>query len=339
MEHFALHPDVLDSASQRLRRFVDIPAPLDQWRAVRYERPRSVVFMLSSGRSKPITVFYKIMRSRPESQGGESEWGDSMTNRLSRSLELTDRLLEQCAGSLVSPAPVLAVQPELQTVVTLGMSGRPATARGVLLHQLIPGTSTPAVFESLGKAVALIEKLSESDRLPLDSDRFWAREEKHLRRSEQLEKTERKLIHNRLSRLVECSNEMSGWRYVHGDLSSTNILLSRKQVGLIDFGWESRCRLFDLALMSYRLHFAYRPRWGRLIHDALWTGYRAEYSTVRIEAWQLVETLMLIRALRNRRPRVQAEGIAAVKRVTDDDRVGVVSASAMKSDFLWWWAG
>lgn len=85
---------------------------------------------------------------------------------------------------------------------------------------------------------------------------------------------------------------------VHGDLNATNVLVHRSGIGLIDFAWQARLRLTDLAHFAFRLEYesGSRPRFARSLVESLLDGY-GDRQVATTPAWRFLRYSKLLRVI------------------------------------------
>lgn len=330
-----INPRVLAAAVKRLEHSTGIPCAAHEWRIVRFERPHSVIHRLTD-KTSDVVLYYKAYLPRRHEHGDSV---DSLRNRLARAVSLTDGLIQETDGTRISPAPVLATDSSNLTIVTLGVCGREI---GRDFHFALPGKSSKILDHArlIGKACAAIERFTGKRPAPFDSNGFMSQIENRLRNSE-IRKSQttwlRREIHDLLiDRLASDSSV-----YVHGDLSLSNILVARKGIALIDFGWVSRFRGFDVGLLCYRLlgMDKLRPRWGRRIRSTVMAEYEEQVgSSLDLTSLQLVNLILLVRGLRSTSKNRIVSRLALDRMITDVRAHGITAPCSRDGEFRWWWA-
>jgi hypothetical protein len=270
---------ILKEAADSLRSIMGWPPSADlKWSVGdRVDRRHSSIFLLrAEAVQSHANVYYKIFHPPAgESEGGR-RWTDYVVEGLGRTVELDKGLAELLSGKPIMISQTLAADPDTMTQVTLGVDGE---AIGKIWRHSLTGGRRERIVHALaltGHAAALIERLSPQS-IPLDARAMERRREKRLMRME------RTLIEPTLAKLARRMEEVDAAvlddphpnAYAHGDLSSTNVLLRRPGIGLIDFSWAPRLRGFDMARFAFRLEYdtVTTRIWAKEMVDALLRGY------------------------------------------------------------------
>jgi Ser/Thr protein kinase RdoA (MazF antagonist) len=255
------------------------------------ERRRSTLLPLRiSSSSGSVSAVYKICQPR---------WKPELAREgLKRSPRLTAALAALGKDDAILPAPVLAVDPGKLTIVTLVLPGRPLDRgiRHVATSRWRGGGL--ALFRRIGRAARLIEQSGQpSPTDPLEDPEWSTSVERDLEMAASIfSPREVDSLHAKLSELYQAGVRHSERTYSHGDLSRTNILVSPRGIGLIDFGWQVRLRGFDLASFMYRMEyetFVTRP-WITRVSSALLEGY-GDPDITSSPSWNFYRLTRLLR--------------------------------------------
>lgn len=224
----------------------------------RMDRVRSSVFPLraTAGNREFGSAFYKVMLP---STKGNSERRQLRVDRartgLMRTMGLDDRLADVLRDEPITFSRALAIDSESLTTVTLGVAGNPFG--NVTRHLTTRSRRDQALkwMEITGRAAFLIEQCT----IGVVDDREDERSDLMDRRVERVTSWLGPGVGDRLRCEIDDLYEqaMASARpltYAHGDFSPTNLLVG-DGIGLIDFEWIPRLRVFDLANLVFRLEF------------------------------------------------------------------------------------
>lgn len=270
----------------------------------RIDRPRSSVFPMRAKVADDRVLgmaFYKVML--PSTSGGPDRHlirVDRARTGLARAMALEDRLAATIEGDPIAFSRALAVDPESLTSVTIGVPGEPLG--GLIRHLLTPSRARDAAgwMELTGRAARAIESctLGEVD------DREDERSDLIDRRFERLEGFLPTETVDRLRLLVEglYREALAAEQpliYAHGDFSPTNLLVD-EGIGLIDFEWVPRLRVFDLANLVFRLEYetAMPTRAVRPLVEAALSGY-GDSMIVASPQWRFHRISNLLKVVRD----------------------------------------
>lgn len=325
-----LRPDTIKAALTRLQQVAETTPswPAEEWRVDRIERRRSTVYRLTDPPTG-VRLFYKIFL---DLRNQEAKAPDSLVNRLARAQAMSDKLSHRTSGTAISPAPVLTVDTQQRTIVTLGVEGR--EIRSMTPRSLITGKQlSPTHARLVGEACAHIEQCSDDQQITFDWERFGRQIDHRLRKSD---------IHiddaARLRAfLMDTASEVltdGAPTYIHGDLSPTNVLIFGRQISLIDFSWFTGFKAFDVGLFSYRL------RWmdhllmgrGRALRRSVMAGYQETAGSLNghPSSLRLVNLLLLVRGLGSRSSRIRQIAYDHLEQHGADHIIE-------DANFNWWW--
>jgi hypothetical protein len=297
-----LRTEVVASAIERLRVLDPESTSFQgQWTFHRTERARSTIYRIEDGNGS--TLYYKQLHSEHPEQGHEKP--DSLASRLARSQDLSDRLIEITRGSKIYVAPVLAVDEEHLTIVTLGLAGR-ELGRGVGVWGAFDRRGSSKRVRLLGQACALIDTVGEESKDPVDLDAIDSILSRRLQVAE-LSDVEFRRVRKFVMSLAERCVDRGASAYVHGDLSASNVLRTDRGVGLIDFSWRIHFRGFDAGVLNLRLASMHRwsPTTGDRLRRILVDEYRRRAgASFDPDVWRLVNLILLVRGLRAKSPRI-----------------------------------
>lgn len=292
---------LLEEAASRLATGALVPV---SWSVeTRIDRPRSSIFPLratAEGRDLGI-AFYKVML--PSTKGDPDRHRlriDRARTGLGRAMQLEDRLALLLEGEAIAFSRALAVDPETLTSVTIGVQGEPLGS--LAGHVLTRSRRRRAArwMELTGRAARAIEACTVGDV----DDREGERSDLMSRRIDRLEgmfPPERVGLLRR--RVEELHGAVMGsdrpLTYAHGDFSPTNLLVSDEGIGLIDFEWVPRLRVFDLANLVFRLEFEtpLPERMVRPLVEAALRGY-GESNVMNTPHWTLHRISNLLKVVR-----------------------------------------
>jgi hypothetical protein len=304
---------LLQEALRALIAMIERPPQGLSWRiGERIDRAETTVFLLRaaapSGHTYP--AYYKIFHTEKNPEAG---WKDAATEELRLGLslagDLTRRLAERSVPEGITPAAVLAVDPDQFRLVTRGIPGRHlamSIAQAVTRRRR---TAALEIYHRIGRACRLIDDLPAA---PVDANRSGLL--RHARRLDRLTPWDRAILtsrdvetlQRRFQDLVEHAIA-SGERitHAHGDLSAGNILTEGTRIGLLDFSWWPRFRGHDLAHFLHRLeHRRGVTRWWRsALAEAVIEGYGepAVRSRPTWEIFTLERLFVLATDVRGRR--------------------------------------
>lgn len=322
-----LRPDTIKAALARLETIARTTSSLsvEGWRVHRIERKHSTVYRLTD----PLTgirLFYKVFPDREE-----GDTPNSLANRLSRAQALSDKLINRTSESAISPAPVLAVDTQRRTIVTLGVEGR--EIRTMTPRALIAGKQlTPTHARLVGEACAHIERCSDNQQIRFDWKRFSRQIDRRLGRSDIHMHDAARLRAFLMDTASEVLTEGTP-TYIHGDLSPTNVLITGRQISLIDFSWFTGFKGFDVGLFSYRLRSLDKLLMGRgpALRQSVMAGYQEASGSLDDQpSLRFVNLLLLVRGLGSRSSRI---------RQIAHDHLEQHGADHIIEDtnFSWWW--
>lgn len=327
MPHSEIVLETIAAACNELHRYTDVKPPTfdENWIVSRIDRRQSRIYSLLEPTTR-LRLFYKILHPSSDFYPHSS---DSLSNLLSRTKDLTDRLFLQTAGMDVSPAPILSVDTDRRTIVSLGVEGRELSNS---LANPFPWTALSSdQLRQLGEACACIEQCSRGRQVDLDLEVFVHRVNVHLRRSE-LDTRMADSLRSRLMELATAHSVDGNTVYVHGDLSPSNVLVARRRVSLIDFVWFAGFPGFDLGLLSYRLQNR-SGRWARSpqLTKRLMEGYTMRVGNSHdLSSLTLVNLYLLVRGLGSKQSSTRNRAGSRLEcTVNASPRLG--------PDFRWWW--
>jgi hypothetical protein len=244
----------------------------------RIDRRGSTLFHLETGagRESRVGVYYKVLIPPPFEPDHLEGWLRTTKAGLERSTRLEKRLADLTSDDGLVFSRALATDPDTLTSVVLEVEGEPFGKPW--RHLLGRRRKVAAMWLSrVGRVARLIEQCSDDeDEVVIGDEERAAAIDRRLTRvrstftSAQMARLETRMIElDRLSMSVPRPAA-----YVHGDLSSTNILIG-DHLGLIDFTWPAMVRGFDVAHLAFRLEYdtAAPPRLTKHLTDALLDGY------------------------------------------------------------------
>jgi hypothetical protein len=285
----------------------------------RIERPRSTLFRIhASGPTGPVEAYYKVSRPPPYEGERLERWIGTVQSGLARAKELESRLDRLVEGEAITFSRALAVDPASMTVVTLAVPGQPV---GRVWRHLIPGPGRPAFREALwlaGRAARLIEEAS-IEPVALDEATQRAAIERRLRRVEDvLPGPTLRAIESVMGGLTEeLSKSPRAMVYCHGDLSGSNVLIDRGNIGLIDFTWPLRHRGFDLAHFAFRLEYdsAVPAALTSPLVESFLSGYDDSAATEQ-PGYKFVRISKLLKVIESKGPRLMGRKRRARAEIT-----------------------
>lgn len=274
---------LLQEALHALIAMIERPPRGLAWRiGGRIDRAETTLFLLQAVAPSGHTyaAYYKIFHPEriPETDQKEAET-EELRVGLSLTSDLTRRLAERSVPEGITPAAVLAADPDRFRIVTLGLPGRRLS---VSITQAVTHRRRAAalgIYHRIGRACRLIDDLPNAPAAANRSGLF-----RHARRLERLSPTDRTILtsrdvetlQRRFQDLVERAIA-SGERitHAHGDLGAGNILTEGARIGLLDFMWRPRLRGHDLVHFLHRLeHGRGGTRWWRsVLAEAVIKGY------------------------------------------------------------------
>lgn len=267
----------------------------DRWIvAKRMDRSGSILFPLTlrRGDDDVLRAFYKVYTPLGEGDVRAAR-SREVAELLGRLPALTSEFNDLVAQRPLSMPPVLLADPAEHALVVVALDGQqigrmlrwaPWTAR-----------SAEAVFELVGEGVATMERCRSVPHPAWpapDIPKFVG----GLR--DALDDRQKARLAGRLqdlhagasaARLVHC----------HGDLSTDNVFVTARGIGIIDAEWYARWPGYDIAKLSVRLEFellARRPRVEALI-NALMRGY-GDVELRCTPAWQFRRLWEIVRIAR-----------------------------------------
>lgn len=280
----------------------DAPADARWSVGARMERPQSTLFplkLLATDGTLILRAFYKVYRISADASPAEVQ---SKLSTFRRVVQRGGRLAEQftqLAGDTAVHIPsVLASDIAHLTEVQVALPGRPLKR---LALRALPGRRrvTRRAYRMLGTAMALFEQCRDADLAMADAPTFDTAAATRGLEGDLGDRDAR-----RVRQLIE---ELIGTlharplRYVHGDVSADNILVTRTGLGLIDPLWSIRWQGADPALHAARLQteaLQYRAWTGDLVGEML-EGY-GNASLFSEPVWQLMMMLHQARLARSR---------------------------------------
>ena len=332
MSHPNMNAQVVDSAIDELQRLTGREGGGFEWELKHYYRRRGTVWRLTDKHTH-ITMFYKEIHSAHQSPGSI----DSIGNRLHRTPVLTRSLIDRLAFVPIFVPPVLAVDPEKGIIVTLGVGGH-EVRRSRLMSRLAASEHDYASL--LGLACAEIELVGQSTEGQFDFDLFRSNTDRRLAHSG-LTGPNSRVLHDAMLGLAENAVSRSGLSFVHGDLSHSNILVKDQgDISLIDFGWVSRFKGFDLGLLSYRLTHSTRLRHSvssEFVKSMLLAYRTAAAGNFDIASLHLVDKVLLVRGLRSRSPLLRSKAKKTLTRLGDRGVLGADTLLGQDQQFQWSW--
>ena len=326
--------DIVDAAVERLANLTGESQVVYNWDVHRSDRRRSTIYRLLDRKTRT-SLFYKIFKLRGR---GQETSEDSLRNRLIRAQPLTDHLIARISDTPISAARVLAAEPDERTLVTLGVAGRELGKRFYRPAVLGKHRSLEQA-RLMGEACALIEQTGARASVTFNMESLASTVTHRLEKSQ--------IPAPQADRLSELVFELATHRisegattFVHGDLSPSNILVTKGGIALIDFGWVSHFRGFDVGVLSYRFGAEDKlfKGWGTEFTSALMSGYRAvSGSSYDLASLHLVNLLLLIRGLTSPSRRVRDESrrklLRSMTERSDHPRV----SPSHNDEFRWWW--
>lgn len=223
-------------------------------RVRRLDRPRSTVFRIRAKApgAEPVTLYQKKAI-------------DGSIRRSALSPEDVRNLQQGAADRLgtigIGVPEILYSDPRSALSVTLAVPGRPlerllrpwwaAGNQGRLL----------TLLRTLGEGVRMIEEVGHGAGYE-HQDELWTYIDQRLAGSPVLDAERRRFRHVLEGLWDEASRQPGTFSYVHGDLSGSNVLVSGASLGLVDFGWPSRMRSYDLVKLAHRLEFGSMSSWS-----------------------------------------------------------------------------
>ena len=247
------------------------------------------------------TAFYKVML--PSTSGDPDRHlirVDRARTSLTRAIALEDRLAAKLEGEPIVFSRALAVDPESLTSVTVGVPGEPLG--GLVRHLLTPARVRRAAgwLELTGRAARVIEACTVEEV----DDREDERSDLMDRRLDRLEGVLSPETMDRLRRLLgdlykEALAAEQPLTYAHGDFSPTNLLVD-EGIGLIDFEWVPRLRVFDLSNLVFRLEYetALPTRVVSPLVEAALHGY-GDSEVVASPQWRFHRISNLLKVVRD----------------------------------------
>ncbi len=281
-----LLPEVLETTAQSLASLTGARFLSPQWSVMeRMDRRSSTVFQLrvQSNTGQSAVVYYKVFKPR------RFDRGTDRLEAIGRFIPLTNSLNRLLAGTGVQAAPVLAVDSEHLTVVSLAMEGYPLKQayrdrdRGMLDSTLMAVGATCRRIEAITRtgnqkpepiALVMVERHLHRFRdvfssVPSGEDLLRGLAEQSLANPEST-------------------------AFAHGDLSNGNIRCGLANVGIIDFSWVSRPVGYDLARMVFRTYLEPKVRTSMKLNliGKLFEGYGPDGLAVD-PTWRLVRALTM----------------------------------------------
>lgn len=268
----------------------------------RMDRARSSVYPLRAiaGDREIGSAFYKVMLP---STKGDSERHQLRVDRarsgLARTMELDERLASTLGGEEITFSRALAVDPETLTTVTVGVQGVPFGGVGRHLGTRTRRRRAIHWMELTGRSARLIEECTIGAVDDREDERSELMDRRLDRVAPWLEPGEgdrlRIQVDDLYGRAMISDHPVA---YAHGDFSLTNLLVG-DGLGLIDFEWVPRLRVFDLANLVFRLQYetALPTRLVKPLVEAAIRGY-GDPDVVTSPAWRFHRISNLLKVVR-----------------------------------------
>ena len=298
-----LDSDLLEEAARSLAHRLSI----SDWRMIDWEvgrtrhRPRSTIYPLTAiHEGRRISAFFKRAHARTSTSEEGKLWERELRDGMARSDEMEQCLETACSFDGVQIARTLASDPDRLSSITLGVEG---VAMGRLWHRSLNSSRRTAchrLVEKVGNAVNAIETCSP----PIDSihERLVGESVVDRRIYRVRDLIPHDLVQplsNVLGSLeVEARSRPEPYVFAHGDLNSSNVLMRRSGVSLIDFAWLPRLRGYDVSHFAFRLEYdiGSPPGFARDLVRSLLEGY-GDPGVENDPAWKFLRLSKLLRLI------------------------------------------
>ncbi len=244
----------------------------------RVDRRRSSLFLIRAvdPPGTPVDAYYKVLHLPIRDPARLHRWEKEAAEGLSRTRMLDQELARLVAGHPITFSQTLVVEPSSLTHVTLGVEGE---AFGKAWRHTVTRARRQRILENLrliGRAAALIEQCSPEPVEVDDSDVQRSIDKRLTRMRRALAEPTLTALARRMEELDPVTlNKPGGLIYVHGDFSSSNVLIRQGGIGLIDFSWTPELRGYDVARFAFRVEYdtVTSHSWADASVSALLEGY------------------------------------------------------------------